>query len=761
MRKILSTIILVGIISVSITAQTVSLKKGDELTFKQSRYSLNHFVNDQLGLDNQNEQMSRQFTSLKVIDEVRGGYKIVAECRYDFNYSRIKNGTKGNWQTSGYYESDLAKPGSKYPIYEYDVTFLLSKKGELSEVVVNQVNKESANMVTPDSTMVELFINEVSDWFVCLTVKLEVGKNVTINENSFLVKEVSGKVATLVKEEEADSLNNAIQLKVDLSRGVLLEKKMFENYADRKVKGNTATSSSPVVAPDGYISSTIINETKMVTVNKTPFPCAYYVNQTKVDTIFEETNVTIRGEIINPDSRREVGVRLYESLPNEFNRCTIVVPLREDNTFEVRLKLKDIQVAEIIHKEMARVYLSPGDNIDVVVDLNHFDESIKVTGIGADNLNYCFERFLFEEKENICSRCLYELSSKMTSESETDEFKDLFLNKLNQKQEFLNSNLKWLSPELYLAEYYDNLITCVNILNRFPDNQEYKRRQEGKTPLQINENLYFSYQNIVHPDNDMMMFSNEYEHFLREYAFFYLAKKIDVLTGKGNVVTKPDFYDQLYLNRYAICNTLFSGNNQYILKYKTVEDALIRGSWKTANELYDKFNSDYPNASKTTILKEAFRKLSFVEPGQPAYDFCLTDFEGNKVRLSDFKGKAVYIDFWSTHCGPCRASIERYGKEIHDRFKDEDVVFIYVALEYDLKRPKEFMEKNGIHGIQLIARGKEESLIREKYYFNGIPEYYIIDSNGLIVKRDAPRPYEIIQNPSILLDAIKIQLDKK
>ncbi len=96
MKKFFSTIILVGIISVSINAQSICLKKGDEFTFKQSRYSINHFVNDQLGLDNQNEQMSRQFTSLKVIDEVRGGYKIVAECRYDFNYYRTKNGSEGN-----------------------------------------------------------------------------------------------------------------------------------------------------------------------------------------------------------------------------------------------------------------------------------------------------------------------------------------------------------------------------------------------------------------------------------------------------------------------------------------------------------------------------------------------------------------------------------------------------------------------------------------------------------------------------------------
>ncbi|MCW3804591.1 hypothetical protein [Plebeiibacterium marinum] len=102
----------------------------------------------------------------------------------------------------------MAKPGYKYPIYEYDVAFQLSKKGELSEVVVNQVNKESANMVTPDSTMMELFTKEVTDLFVCLTGNLKTGKNVTLNGNSFIVKEVSGEVATLVKYTYCNSIKS-------------------------------------------------------------------------------------------------------------------------------------------------------------------------------------------------------------------------------------------------------------------------------------------------------------------------------------------------------------------------------------------------------------------------------------------------------------------------------------------------------------------------------------------------------------------------
>ena len=60
-----------------------------------------------------------------------------------------------------------------------------------------------------------------------------------------------------------------------------------------------------------------------------------------------------------------------------------------------------------------------------------------------------------------------------------------------------------------------------------------------------------------------------------------------------------------------------------------------------------------------------------------AKDFSLTNLEGKTVKLSDYKGKIVVLDFWATWCGPCRESLP-HMQELVNQYKGKDVEFFFV-----------------------------------------------------------------------------------
>ncbi|MGE5809715.1 MAG: peroxiredoxin family protein [Nitrospirota bacterium] len=117
--------------------------------------------------------------------------------------------------------------------------------------------------------------------------------------------------------------------------------------------------------------------------------------------------------------------------------------------------------------------------------------------------------------------------------------------------------------------------------------------------------------------------------------------------------------------------------------------------------------------------------------GSTAKDFTLPDLNGNKVKLSDYKGKVVLLEFWATWCPPCRASIPGIEK-LHETYKNKGLAVLAVSLdEGGWDTVKSFVQKNGI--TYLVLRGNEE--VAEKYQVRTIPLILILDKDGKISKR--------------------------
>jgi peroxiredoxin len=114
---------------------------------------------------------------------------------------------------------------------------------------------------------------------------------------------------------------------------------------------------------------------------------------------------------------------------------------------------------------------------------------------------------------------------------------------------------------------------------------------------------------------------------------------------------------------------------------------------------------------------------------QAAPDFTLKDVNGKNVKLSDFKGKIVILNFWATWCGPCRKEIPDFI-QLQKEYGKEGLQFIGIALDQEgMERVRPFAEKYNISYPILIGNND----IADKYGgMNAIPVTFLIDRKGMI-----------------------------
>lgn len=121
------------------------------------------------------------------------------------------------------------------------------------------------------------------------------------------------------------------------------------------------------------------------------------------------------------------------------------------------------------------------------------------------------------------------------------------------------------------------------------------------------------------------------------------------------------------------------------------------------------------------------------EVGDQAPDFELPALDGNgTVRLSDFRGRPVILNFWASYCNPCRDEFPLFKQALRDH-ADEDLAVVGVAFEDIPSDSRAFVRKTGAgwpNGID--ERG---SVGKKDYGIRALPQTFFIDADGKIVDR--------------------------
>jgi len=138
------------------------------------------------------------------------------------------------------------------------------------------------------------------------------------------------------------------------------------------------------------------------------------------------------------------------------------------------------------------------------------------------------------------------------------------------------------------------------------------------------------------------------------------------------------------------------------------------------------------------ISKEIY-KQRLVNTKSP--DFNFENFKGGTTKLSQFKGKYVYVDVWATWCGPCKMEIP-FLQEVEEANRDKNIVFISISVDKakDQDKWKEMVAKDDLGGVQLMADKDWQSDFIKAYGIHSIPRFILIDTKGNVVDADAKRP---------------------
>jgi len=137
-----------------------------------------------------------------------------------------------------------------------------------------------------------------------------------------------------------------------------------------------------------------------------------------------------------------------------------------------------------------------------------------------------------------------------------------------------------------------------------------------------------------------------------------------------------------------------------------------------------------------------------INVGQQAPDFSIKDQQGHLVKLSDFRGKAVFLNIWGTWCTPCVQEMPEM-ETLYQAFKDRKFQMLAISIDNDWQEVNEFYKQRNLTLPAYLDPGHQIANLYKVYKY---PETFLIDANGYVVKHTwvehwaDPRAMKTVEN---------------
>lgn len=410
------------------------------------------------------------------------------------------------------------------------------------------------------------------------------------------------------------------------------------------------------------------------------------------------------------------------------------VKINQDGRFEAKLILYyPIESYIVINKFNIPFYIEPGQHIDIQINmddllytkygLNH-DINVVYTSPTADICKQVKDDFYTYGSEYLqtMNQLFLPNAIKYTPSQVIKKFVPLY-ERRKQEIDTIIAFGNYTPKAAHLKRNREALVLGYRLLDFLSIRDYYASKDSANIILKVPvEKNFYDFMKEMPTDDEVALANEEYSSFLNrfEYNNTLYNETLDLNCNYSTKVPAYTMYDKFkgtFLWQLSTLRRIFGG-------YKGM---IANGDMSLK-----------PNIFNNPVIKSyANSLLSNIVKAKKPYE--LPDNEASKMfkkLIAPYKGKYIFIDFWGTSCGPCRAGIKNMAPFRKEMQGNSDFQFLYITgtgtspSEYDYN---EYVAKN-LKGVPSVYLNDAEYLyMRELFHFNGIPRYVIVDRDGKII----------------------------